>query len=121
MEDKEKSFNFENLNVYKKALSFANLIYNITARFPKEERFILVDQFRRAAISVCLNIAEGYGNSNVEFKRYLRIAKGSIRECVALITLSKLRNHIGITQEQNLRNQSIELSKMLSGLIKSLN
>lgn len=116
----KESFNFENLSVYQKALSFVNLVYDVTNKFPKEERFVLVDQFRRAAISISLNIAEGYGLSNLAFKRYLKIAKGSIRECIALITLSKLRKYIDINQEQNLRSHCIELSKMLAGLIKSL-
>ncbi len=120
MDEKNSLFNFENLNVYKKSLNFVNIIYDITAKFPKEERFILIDQFRRAAISISLNIAEGYGASKLEFKRYLNIAKASIRECIALITLSKLRGYVDNSQEKDLRNYCVELSKMLAGLINSL-
>ena len=113
-------FNFEKLEVYKKALNFANSIYNMTSKFPKEERFVLVDQFRRAAISISLNIAEGQGCSNQEFKRYLKIARGSVKECVALISLSELRKYLLASEALELRNDCTELSKMLSGLIKSL-
>ncbi len=116
----EEKFTFENLSVYKKALNFINDVYGVTSRFPNEERFALVDQFRRAAISISLNIAEGYGDSNLSFRRYLKISKGSVRECIAIIALSKMRNYIDPTTEQNLRIKCAELSKMLSGLIKSL-
>ena len=115
-----EAFNFENLCVYQKAIIFVNSIYDITIKFPKEENYIMIDQFRRAAISVCLNISEGYGTSKLQFKRYLKISKGSVRECVALATLSRLRGYINTNQEMALRNYCIELSKMLSGLINSL-
>jgi len=113
-------FNFENLNVYKKALDFINLVYCVTNGFPSEERFALTDQFRRAAYSIALNTAEGYGTSNLEFKRYLKISKGSIRECVAIISISKMREYIDYKTEAKLRRLCTELSKMLSGLINSL-
>lgn len=116
----EDSFNFENLSVYKKALDFIDDAYNVTMRFPKEERFILIDQFRRAAISISLNIAEGYGNSKLVFRRYLTISRGSVRECAAIITLSRRRNYIDSKVEEDLRCQCIELSKMLSGLMRVL-
>ena len=115
-----EGFNFENLNVYQKALGFVDSVYTTTGSFPKEERFALIDQFRRAAISIVLNIAEGYGASKLEFKRYLKIAKGSNRECVAIITLSRMRNYIDKDAETSLRSKTIELSKMLSGLINSI-
>ena len=116
----EENFSFENLSVYQKSLIFADFVYNITAKFHKAENYIMIDLFRRAAISVCLNISEGYGTSRLEFKRYLKISKGSVRECVALATLSRSRGYIDIHQEKILRNYCIELSKMLSGLISSL-
>jgi len=116
----EENFSFENLSVYQKSLIFADFVYNITAKFPKAENYIMIDQFRRAAISVCLNISEGYGTSKLEFRRYLKISKGSVRECVALVSLSRIRGYININEERVLRNYCIELSKMLSGLINSL-
>lgn len=116
----EENFSFENLRVYQKALIFINFVYDITSEFPKVENYIIIDQFRRAAISVCLNISEGYGTSKLQFKRYLKISKGSVRECIALATLSRLRRYIDTDQEGVLRNYCIELSKMLSGLINSL-
>jgi len=118
---KEELFNFEKLEVYKKSLDFVNSVYDVTSIFPKEERFVLVDQFRRAAVSISLNIAEGADSSNLQFKRYLKISKGSIRECIAIISLCRMRSYIADKQEHELRNQCSEIARMLSGLIKSLN
>ena len=115
-----ESFNFEKLNVYQKALGYVSCVYEITANFPKSEKFVLVDQFRRAAISIVLNIAEGHGTTKLQFTRYLKIARGSVRECIAIITLSKIRGYIDSKAEAKLRSSCTELSKMLSGLIKSL-
>jgi four helix bundle protein len=120
MNIENNGFTFEKLSVYQKSLYFVNNVYEITARLPKEERFVLTEQFRRAAISISLNIAEGCGNSDLDFKRYLKISKGSIRECIAIITLIRLRRYIDLKIEGDLRNQCSELSKMLSGLMKSL-
>ena len=69
----DNGFNFEKLVVYQKSLIFVNDVYVVTAKFPKEEKFALIDQFHRAAISVGLNIAEGCGNSDADFKRYFTL------------------------------------------------
>jgi len=62
-----------------------------------------------------LNIAEECGQTKLQFKRYLNTAKGSVRECIAIITLSKMRRYITQDIEDKLRNQCIQLSKMVSG------
>ena len=98
---RDELFNFEKLDVYKKSLDFVDFVYDVTTQFPREERFVLVDQFRRAAVSISLNIAEGADSSSLQFKRYLRISKGSIRECIAIITLCKMRNYINTEKEQD--------------------
>jgi four helix bundle protein len=64
----EEQFDFENLKVYQKALDYVDFVYKITKTFPKEEMFSLSDQFRRAATSICLNIAEGSGGSKTELQ-----------------------------------------------------
>ena len=83
-----EKFDFENLKVYQKALEYVDLIYKMTKSFPKAEVFSLTDQFKRASISICLNIVEGTGGSKVEFNRFLKIARRSIRECVAITEIS---------------------------------
>lgn len=116
----EDVFDFERLTVYQKALDFADKIYKITDEFPSEERFSLSDQFRRAAVSISLNIAEGSAGSKAEFKQYLKISKRSSRECVAITEVAGRRGYITDMDKESLRKNIIELSKMLNGLSKSL-
>lgn len=73
------TYRFENLEVWKLARQFVNVIYTITKDFPKEEQFDLISQIRRAALSIVLNITEGNDRkSDVEFIRFLRISYTSM-------------------------------------------
>ncbi len=116
----EDKFDFESLKVYQKALEYIDFVYKITKAFPKEEMFSLTDQFRRAATSICLNIAEGSGGSKTEFKHYLKISRRSSRECVAINEVAYRQSYVGKEERNESRSQCIELSKMLNGLMKSL-
>lgn len=111
-------FNFEKLIVYQKSLTFIDRVYEVTEKFPSSERFNLVDQFRRAATSIALNIGEGSAGTDKEFKAFLRISKRSIKECVVCGTLALRRNYISATEEAELRGNLTELAKMNSGLTK---
>jgi len=113
-------FNFEDLKVYQKSLDFIDSVYGITTKYPVEEKFNLTDQFKRASVSISLNIAEGSGASNKENMRYAGIASRSLKECVVCTTVSYRRKYIDETQHTHLRNSLTELSKMLSGLIRYL-
>jgi four helix bundle protein len=113
-------FDFESLIVYQKALEYVDLVYKTTRNFPKTEVFSLTDQFKRASISICLNIAEGSGGSKVEFNRFLKIARRSIRECIAITEISYRQNFINKDMKDQSRSLCSELSKMITGLIKSL-
>jgi four helix bundle protein len=59
----DAKFDFEKLIVYQRALGYVDFVYKITGTFPRQETFSLTDQFRRAAASICLNIAEGSGGT----------------------------------------------------------
>ncbi|MEI6562516.1 MAG: four helix bundle protein [Verrucomicrobiota bacterium] len=77
-------FNFEKLDVWKKGIDLADLIYSLTRCFPAEEKFGLTNQMRRAAVSVSSNIAEGSSRgSRLDFARFLEIAEGSLFEVVS--------------------------------------
>ncbi len=115
-----EKFDFENLKVYQKTLEYVDFVYKITKNFPKTEIFSLMDQFKRASISICLNIAEGSGGSKVEFNRFLKIARRSIRECIAITEISYRQNFINSGMKEQSRSLCSELSKMITGLIKSL-
>lgn len=82
--DKGAGFGFEQLEVYQLAVNVAVKVYRLTQTFPSEERFGLVNQVRRAATSVALNIAEGKGgNSDKDFLRFLYQARGSLLETIS--------------------------------------
>ena len=117
---KHIKFNFEELKVYQKSLDFVDLTYSISENFPKNERYALSSQYTRAAVSISLNIAEGSGDTNTRFNRFLQIAIGSIRECVVCATIAKRQKYITILQEDEIRSKLKELSKMITSLQKYL-
>ena len=113
-------FNFENLNVYQKALDFVKLVYVATKGFPQEEIFGLTSQLRRAAVSITLNIAEGSAQTKKGFRKFIDIARGSVFECVAVLQISQELGYIGAQKLEQLRTDLVTISKMLSGLKRSL-
>ncbi len=113
-------FDFENLKVYQKSRDYIDFVYEITEKFPKEEIYSLANQFKRASVSICLNIAEGSGGSKAEFNRFLKISRRSVRECVAVIEIAYRQAFVSLEVKKQSRNLCIELSKMLNGLMKSL-
>lgn len=85
----EKTRSFEDLDMWKKAHEFVLLVYKHTESFPKHETFGLTSQFRRAAVSIAANIAEGYKkNGKADKLRFYNIAQGSLEECRYYIRLS---------------------------------
>jgi len=115
-----EKFDFENLKVYQKAIEYTDFVYKITKHFPKAEIFSLIDQFKRASISIALNIAEGSGGSKVEFNKFLKIARRSIRECIAITEISYRQGFTSQEAKGQSRNLCSELSRMITGLMKSL-
>jgi len=86
----EKTRDYNELVVWKKAHEFVLYVYQVTKNFPRDEFYGLKLQFRRAAVSIAANIAEGYGKtSKAEKLRFLNIAQGSLKECSYYIVLSK--------------------------------
>lgn len=86
----EKTTSFEELLVWQKAHEFVLLVYRTTESFPKHELFGLTSQFRRAAVSIAANIAEGYKKKDHKNKlNFLNIAHSSLEECRYYIILSK--------------------------------
>lgn len=113
-------FKFEELKIYQKAILFGEFVHKIIQKFPKREDFKLSSQVSRAADSIALNIAEGYSGSDANFNRYLIISQGSVNECVACTTKAKLRKYITEKENEELRKELSELSKMNSSLRKIL-
>jgi four helix bundle protein len=110
-------FNFEKLEVWQKAIQFAELVYQTTKAFPSEERFGLTNQIRRAAVSISSNIAEGSSRqSRTDFARYVEIATGSLFECASQAFLSKQLGFLSEPDFNELTAAAEEQSRMLSGL-----
>ena len=77
-------FNFEKLEVWKKAIEFADLVYELTRSFPLDERFGLTNQMRRASVSISSNIAEGSSRSSkTDYSRFVELAAGSLFEVIS--------------------------------------
>jgi four helix bundle protein len=114
-------FDFESLTLYQKSLDYIDFIYELTANFPKDEIYGLTSQFRRAANSISLNVGEGYGESIPLSLRYLKISRGSIRECLVCSTIAFRRKYIDEENYMNSRTKLVELSKISAGYRKYLN
>ena len=114
------AFDFEHLVVYQKSLALIEDVYRLTHAFPSEERFGLTDQLRRAAISIALNIAEGSGRTKRDFHRFLRTARSSCYECAAVLQIAERQAYLSVDKRQRCAEQVIDVSKMLSGLMRSL-
>jgi len=115
------SFRFEGLKVWQDARNFTGRIYGITRSFPREERFGLIDQLRRAAVSIVLNIAEGSDRkSDIEFRRYLRMAITSCEEVVTALYISLDQNYLNKKDFDILYKDANSLVARINALIKSL-
>jgi four helix bundle protein len=113
-------FNFEKLEVWQKAIAFAGLVYRLTKTFPADERFGLTNQIRRAANSVSSNIAEGSARPPADFARFIGYASGSVYEVVTQAMIARNEGMISSVDHAQLYRDADEISRMLSGLRKSL-
>ena len=114
-------FNFEKLEVWKRAIEFAEVVYTITRRFPDTERFGLTSQMRRAAISVSSNIAEGSSRtSRADFARFVELATGSLFEVVSQSTIGLKQGLLSEDEQRRIYMLAEEQSRMLSGLQRTL-
>jgi four helix bundle protein len=108
------------LKAWQLAMDIAEDIYKISGRFPSEERFGLVSQMRRSAVSVPSNVAEGAGrNTKKEFANFLHIAQGSLSELDTQLELAKRLEYVDEVTWKRIDDKLVEEDKMLSGLIKS--
>ncbi|MBI1331768.1 MAG: four helix bundle protein [Armatimonadetes bacterium] len=104
--------------VWQKARDVCYDLHDATRTFPEDERYGMVAQIRRSAVSVPTNIAEGHGRSSKpDFVRFLYISLGSVRE---LETLVEMSGHFGYLENSDaLLERLQEVAKMLTALIKS--
>jgi four helix bundle protein len=114
-------FNFEKLEVWNRAIDFADRVYSATDTFPKDERFGLTNQMRRASVSVSSNIAEGSSRfSPPDYARFIEIASGSLFEVVSQSFISRRRGFLSEAAFQQLYKDAETESRMLSALRRSI-
>ena len=112
---------YRDLHVWRKALDWTEAVYNLTAGWPREERFGLISQVRRSAISVASNIAEGAARRTTgEFVQFVGIAQGSLAEAETQLTLAQRLGYLGSGEARELLGAASEISRMLAGLATSL-
>ena len=117
----EKTLSFMQLTVWQKAHEFVLKVYKLTANFPKHEIFSLSMQFRRAAVSIAANIAEGYIKRTKPDKvKFFNISQGSLEECRYYTLLSKDLQYILINDYEILNTLSSDISKLLTSYIKKI-
>ncbi len=112
---------FEDIDAWKHAREITKRIYAVSSnsRFAKD--FALVNQIRRAAVSILSNIAEGFErNGDKEFVQFLTIAKGSCGEVRAQLYVALDQKYIEETEFLEIKNELVNTSRMISGLIKYL-
>ncbi|HLE49011.1 MAG TPA: four helix bundle protein [Patescibacteria group bacterium] len=114
-------FKFEKLDVWEKAIKFADVMIEIADSLPKTYQFSFSDQLRRAGLSVPNNIAEGAGRRGVkESSNFFNISKGSVYECISILVILSMRELISWSKfnKREIYNLADEICRMLSGLIR---
>ena len=109
------------LDAWQKARVLAKDIYLVTRSFPREETFGLVQQMRRAAVSILCNVAEGRGRrSRADYRHFVLIARGSTFELQAQIIIASDIEYIEKAVAKALVKRTAEVARMLSGLVRYL-
>ena len=115
------AYSFENIIAWQKAHAFVLFVYRVTRHFPKDEIFGLISQFRRAAVSIEANIAEGYKKlSKADKLRFFNISQGSLEECRDYIILSRDLDYISQIEFEELHTGLVTTSKFLNSYCEAI-
>jgi len=122
MESKSKIKSFTDLIAWREAHKLVLSVYKATKSFPKEEMFCLTSQIRRAVISISSNIAEGFSRNSVKDKcQFYTIALGSLTELQNQLLIGRDLKYLAENDFQNVAQQTVRVSKLISGLKKIKN
>ena len=112
---------FKELIVWQKAHAFVLKVYSFSESFPKSELYGLTSQFRRAAVSIAANIAEGYGrHSRNDYLRFLNIARGSKNEVETQLQICLMLDYLKPEDIAETQAVCTEVGKMLNSLINTV-
>jgi len=110
---------FTDLDAWKEGHKLVLMVYKQTKNFPSKEKFSLIDQMRRAVISVTSNVAEGFSRwSYAEKIRFYYIAQGSTTELQNQLIVSRDIGYLGQEDFEQLSQQSVIVHKLINGIIK---
>ena len=112
---------FEDLDAWRESMKLVREIYNLTKKFPQDERFGLTNQIRRAVVSIPSNIAEGHGRySRAEYANFVSIAHGSLNEVRTQIRIAHMLGYITDEEGKNMVERCAKVGQIIGGLMKSL-
>ncbi|TNF29185.1 MAG: four helix bundle protein [Bacteroidetes bacterium] len=117
----KKTWPHKNLVAWQETMELVRLVYVFASELPSDEKFNIVSQIKRAAVSIPLNIAEGAGrNSDKEFKHFLHVSRGSLSELNTLFDLCVLLQFCDSQRISTLTEQEQKCAALINGLIKSI-
>ncbi len=115
------SHSYKDLIVWRKAKELAVEVYRITEQFPRSEIYGLTSQMRRASVSVVSNIAEGQGRlTKGEFRQFLGQSRGSLLEMETQLAIVADLHYVGPDKFSGLDSRTLEVGRLLNGLLESL-
>ena len=113
--------NHKEMEVWKKGIDIVDRVYDLTAGFPKEQRYTLSSQLQRAALSIPSNIAEGFARQYTrEYRQFCYIALGSCAEVETQLIVARRRNYLNDQEFTQLERLIDVESRMLNRLIQAL-
>jgi four helix bundle protein len=111
---------FRQLEAWQEAHQLVLMVYQVTCKYPSDERFGLISQMRRAAVSIAANVAEGFKRRGIQDKiRFYNISEASLEELKYYFLLSKDLEYISPDLQANLDSQAKSVGRLLNGLIAS--
>ena len=112
---------YRDLLVWQRAMDLVLEAYRVSAVFPAEERYSLIQQVRRAAVSIPSNIAEGHGREHLgDYLRQLSVANGSLMELETQVLIAVRMGYVSEKGEEEVLSRTAEVGRMLSGLVRAL-
>jgi four helix bundle protein len=119
--ERVKVRNYRDLTVWQRAMELVKEVYVVTGEFPSSEKFGLVSQLRRAAVSMPSNVAEGQGRrSRGEFIEFLGHARGSLFEVETQLLIAAQLGFLSDERSNELQQRVDEVARLMNGLMKSL-
>ena len=112
-------WNFRKVDAWNRTLNLSKVIYEVTRRFPSDEKYGLTSQLRRAVVSISSNIAEGCGRrTSKDFIGFMHFAMGSLKEVESELFVAEKLGYVEMCVVEDLFEELEEIGRMLNGMIK---